>query len=88
MKWSLHFLLLWNVQLFTGLAQAQQVRKKLKEFKLRIFIDMSIYNDKNIMNMLKMLKNIELVVYCCNSFVKNARFTLLLHYYLSRYYFF
>ena len=47
------------------------VLKKLKEFKLRIFIDMSIYNDKNIMNMLKMLKNIELVVYCCNSFVKN-----------------
>lgn len=47
------------------------ITKKLKEFTLRLFIDMSIYNDKKIMNMLNKIENIELVVYCCNRFVKN-----------------
>lgn len=47
------------------------INKKLKEFTLRLFIDMSIYNDKKIMTMLNSLENIELVVYCCDRFVKN-----------------
>ena len=45
--------------------------KNLKDFTFRLFIDMSIYNDIEIMTMLNSLENIELVVYCCDRFVKN-----------------
>jgi hypothetical protein len=36
-----------------------------------MFIDLSIYNDTNLMNMLTEYENIELVLYCCESFVIN-----------------
>jgi hypothetical protein len=36
-----------------------------------MFIDLSIYNDTNLMTTLKKLENLELVLYCCESFVRD-----------------
>lgn len=44
---------------------------EIKPFKLRLFIDYTIYNDKDIMNKLNS-HNIELVLYECPKFIKNG----------------
>jgi hypothetical protein len=44
------------------------IKKEMKDFKLRLFIDMSIYNDKKIMDTLKN-NSIEIVLYKCPSYV-------------------
>jgi hypothetical protein len=49
----------------------EYVKTHLSDFKIRMFIDLSIYNDTNLMNMLTEYENIELVLYCCESFVRN-----------------
>ena len=60
------------IEYFEGISILNNfIIKNIKDFTLRLFIDMSVYNDKNIMNMLNSLKNIELVVYCCNRFVRD-----------------
>ena len=41
----------------------------MKDFKLRLFIDQSVYNDKKIMNSLKHESTIEIVLYKCPSYV-------------------
>ena len=41
------------------------INETLPNFSLRLFIDMSIYNDKTIMNILYKLKKIEIVLFCC-----------------------
>ena len=46
------------------------IKKEMKDFKLRLFIDMSIYNDKKIMDSLKN-NSIEIVLYKCPSYVVN-----------------
>ena len=52
------------------------VNAKYPDFILRLFIDLSIYNDVKIMNILKKLKKVELVLYNCNLFVKNKIYHL------------
>lgn len=47
------------------------VNEQLPNFTLRLFIDMSIYNDKNIMNILNKLNNIDLVLYCCKVYERD-----------------
>lgn len=42
------------------------INEEMPNFSLRLFIDMSIYNDKTIMNILYKLKKIEIVLFCCN----------------------
>ena len=44
------------------------IKKEMKDFKLRLFIDMSIYNDKKIMDSLKN-NSIEIVLYKCPSYI-------------------
>jgi len=41
------------------------INEILPNFSLRLFIDMSIYNDTSIMNILYKLKKIEIVLFCC-----------------------
>jgi hypothetical protein len=45
-------------------------------FSLRVFIDTSIYNDKEIMRNLLKNEKIELVLYCCESYSRNEQFHL------------
>jgi len=52
------------------------IQKELPDFYLRVFIDMSIYNDKVIMNELKKNEKIELVLYCCESFSRDEQYHL------------
>jgi hypothetical protein len=49
----------------------EHVKNNLNDFKIRMFIDLSIYNDKNIMSILEKLENLELVLYCCDLFVRD-----------------
>ena len=49
------------------------VKKYMKDFRIRLFIDRSIYEDQNIMNLLNKL-NIDLVLYDCPEFKKNIKF--------------
>jgi hypothetical protein len=50
--------------------------KEMPDFSLRVFIDTSIYNDKEIMSYLLQNENIELVLYCCESYARNEQFHL------------
>jgi hypothetical protein len=52
------------------------INNNYPEFTLRLFIDLSIYNDLKIMNILKKLKKIEIVLYNCELFVKNKIYHL------------
>ena len=47
------------------------INEQLPNFTLRLFIDMSIYNDENIMKMLNKLEKIEIVLYCCEFYERN-----------------
>lgn len=52
------------------------IKNSLKDFNLRLFIDLSIYEDNNLMELLKKIKNIEIVVYCCKLFSKKDKYHL------------
>lgn len=47
------------------------ISEKMPDFSLRLFIDMSIYNDKTIMNYLYKFKKIEIVLFCCDLFKRD-----------------
>ena len=52
------------------------INEEMPEFSLRLFIDMSIYNDKTIMNYLYKLKKIEIVLFCCKLFTREKIYHL------------
>lgn len=51
-------------------ASIQIIKLKLP-FEFRIFIDITIFKDKNIMKFLKNISNVNLILYHCNSFFSN-----------------
>ena len=52
------------------------IKDKLIGFNLRLFIDLSVYEDNNLMELLKKIENIEIVVYCCELFAKHDKYHL------------
>ena len=50
------------------------IQKKHKTFHLRVFVDKSIHDDKNIMNKILNLNKIELVLYSCPNFMINHNY--------------
>ncbi len=50
---------------------SKYVNKYDPTYKIRLFIDYSIFNDTKIMNMLKKLNNVQLVLYHCENFVRD-----------------
>jgi len=50
---------------------SRYVHQKQPSYKIRLFIDRSIFNDRKIMRILKRLRNVQLVLYHCEEFVVN-----------------
>lgn len=48
---------------------SKYIKKEMKDFRLRLFIDQSVYNDKEIMNSLKHESTIEIVLYQCPAYI-------------------
>jgi len=53
---------------------SKYVQKKMKGFRIRLFIEASIYEDEDIMSLLTSLKNIDLVLYHCSDYVRNGKY--------------
>jgi hypothetical protein len=54
----------------------EYAKTHLSDFKIRMFIDLSIYNDTKLMTTLQKLENLELVLYCCDAFARDEIYHL------------
>lgn len=50
------------------------VARKMPDFRIRLFIDNNIYNDKDIMKKLNTLNKVDMVLYTCSDFMVDSEF--------------